>query len=273
MCDPVSLAITSIALTAAGTAVQMQGAEKAKKAQDAANTAELVRQKGYRDQSFGEFDKSLNYNQGQAQQDREKQSASDLNAQFQNAADSVFSGASANGANPNSGVSDAPKAIGDVYKKSMDEARGSIQNMLTAKAALGGFNRMLGNTSIQNQNIANEQQPIAGFMRGSAGVLPLELQKASHAGDSMNSLGTLISLAGMASGMAGTGMALKAATAPALSSQAGIAASGAVPIGQSGINGLVPGVSGASQGGGLFGFLGGSSAANNARMNMLLAGQ
>lgn len=207
MCDPVTLTITSIALVGAGTAMQMQGEKKAQKAIDSANAAELLRQRKYQDESFGLFDKSLAYNEGGSQQDREAKNSSDLNLKFQEAADLVFSGASPFGNNAMESVQDAPKAIGDVYKKSMSDARGSIQNMLTAKAALGGFTKMLGDTSIQNQGIVNQQTPIGGYMRGSAGVLPLELQVASRAGDKYKNIGTLMSALGTVAGMGATGMA------------------------------------------------------------------
>jgi len=217
MCDPVSLTIASVALIGSGTAMQMQGAEKAKKAQDSANLAELQRQKGYREKSFGLFDQSLGYNQGDAQIAREAKESSDLNSIFQQAADNVFSSASPSGTNPMSGVSEAPKAIGDIYKKSMNEARGSIQNALTARAALGGFSKMLGNTSIQNQQISNAQNPLGNFMRGSAGILPMELQAASHAGDKLANIGAVLSALGTVAGLGATGM--------------GMGAGGSAPIG------------------------------------------
>ena len=271
MCEPVSLTIASLALVGAGTAMQMQGAAKAERAQNEANQLELNRQKGYQDQSFNLFNKSLDYNQGDNQKGREEKAAGDLNSRFQQAADEVFSGASVNGNHPNSSVSDAPKAIGDVYKKSMDEARGSIQNMLTAKAALGGFNRMLGNTSLQNQNITNEQTPIGGYMRGSMNVLPLELQAASHKGDSMKNLGTIVSLLGAAAGMGASGMAAGAGSgASAAGTGAGTAisdGSGAALAGAGGGMGYVhPAATAAAAGSGagassIFSFLRGASMA------------
>lgn len=249
--------------------MQMQGAAKAQKAQNEANQLELNRQKGYQEQSFNLFDKSLDYNQGDTQQGREAKESADLNSKFQQAADNVFSGAGVNGNHPNSLVAEAPSAIGDVYKKSMDEARGSIQNMLTAKAALGGFNRMLGNTSIQNQNITNAQTPIGGFMRGSMGVLPLELQKASHAGDSAKNLGTIISLLGSAAGMGATAMAAGAGgAATAAGTGAGTAVSDGSMAAMEGLGGgmgyLHPAAEAAATGarsGGIFSFLRGASTA------------
>jgi hypothetical protein len=247
--------------------MQMQGAAKAQRAQNETNQLELNRQKGYQEQSFNLFDKSLDYNQGDTQQGKEAKQSADLNSKFQQAADNVFSGAGVNGNNPNSLVAEAPSAIGDVYKKSMDEARGSIQNMLTAKAALGGFNRMLGNTSLQNQNITNEQTPIGGYMRGSMGVLPLELQKASHAGDSAKNLGTILSLLGSAVGMGATGMAAGAGSGvSAAGTGAGTAVSDGSMAAMSGLGGgmgyVHPAATAATTGagsGGIFSFLRGAS--------------
>lgn len=249
--------------------MQMQGAAKAQRAQNEVNQLELNRQKGYQDQSFNLFDKSLDYNQGESQKDKEAKASNDLNSQFQQAADNVFGKAGISGSAPNSAANEAPKAIGDVYKKSMDEARGSIQNMLTAKAALGGFNRMLGNTSLQNQNITNEQTPIGGYMRGSMGVLPLELQKASHAGDSAKSLGTILSLLGSAVGMGATGMAAGAGSgASAAGTGAGTAVSDGSMAAMSGLGGgmgyVHPAASAASGSNGIFSFLRGASIAGGA---------
>jgi hypothetical protein len=217
MCDPVTLTITSVALIGAGTAMQMQGAKRAEKAMNNTHLAELSRQKGYRDESFGLFDKSLQYNQGDSQQEREAKNSQDLNTKFQDAADSVFAGASPFGNDPMQSVQDAPRAIGEVYKKSMNEARGSVQNMLTARAALGGFTKMLGDTSLQNQQITNSQTPLGGYMRGSASILPMELQVASKAGDKHKAIGSLLSALGTVAGMGATGM--------------GAAGGGAAPIG------------------------------------------
>ncbi len=260
MCDPVSLTIASVALMGTGTALQMQGAAKAKKAQDQANVAELYRQKKYQQESFNLFDKSLGYNQGDAQIDRENKASGELNSQFQEGADKVFADASAFGARPNSAVSEAPKLIGDVYKKSMDEARGSIQNMLTAKAALSGFGNMTRATSIQNQDITNQQTPIGGYMRGSAGVLPLEIQKASRAGDSAKNLGTIISLLGTAAGMGATAMGIGAAgSSSAVGTGAGTTisdGSGAAMSGAGGGMGYVhPSAGSAGDTSGFFSFL------------------
>jgi hypothetical protein len=250
--------------------MQMQGAAKAERAQNETNQLELNRQKGYQEQSFNLFDKSLDYNQGDTQQGREAKQSADLNSKFQEAADNVFSGAGVNGNSPNSLVAEAPSAIGDVYKKSMDEARGSIQNMLTAKAALGGFNRMLGNTSLQNQNITNEQTPIGGYMRGSMGVLPLELQKASHAGDSAKNMGTIIALLGSAAGMGASAMAAGAGAgaASAAGTGAGTAVSDGSMAAMSGLGGgmgyVHPAATAATTGagsGGIFSFLRGASTA------------
>lgn len=214
MCDPVTLTITSVALIGAGTAMQMQGAKRAEKAMNNTHLAELSRQKGYRDESFGLFDKSLQYNQGESQQEREAKNSQDLNSKFQEVADYVFAGASPFGNDPMQSVQDAPKAIGEVYKKSMNEARGSVQNMLTAKAALGGFTKMLGDTSLQNQQITNSQTPLGGYMRGSASILPMELQVASRAGDKHKSIGSLLSALGTVAGMGATGMGAGAGAAP-----------------------------------------------------------
>jgi hypothetical protein len=274
MCEPVSLTIASLALVGAGTAMQMQGEAKAKKAMNEANQLELTRQKGYRDESFGHFDKSLEYNQGETQQHREKKNTDDLNSQFQAAADSVFSGASANGNNPMSNVSEAPKAIGDIYKKSMDEARGSIQNMLTAKAALGGFSKMLGATSIQNQNITNAQTPLGNFMRGSAGVLPLELQAASHKGDSAKNMGAILSALGSIAGMGATGMAAGVGSGGSMAAGAAKGAGTATSIG--GVGATIPVGAGTVAGGGgsgIFGWLGGGSAMIGAQRAAMLRGQ
>jgi hypothetical protein len=61
MCEPTTatLALTSLGLTAAGTAAQYAGAKKSKKAMDAVAAAEKLRQDKYKEESKVLFDQSL----------------------------------------------------------------------------------------------------------------------------------------------------------------------------------------------------------------------
>lgn len=198
MCEPIS--ITAAVLSAAGAAAQMYGQSQAKRAMNNANEAELLRQKGFTNESLAKFDSSLKYNQGADQQVREKDASNALNNQFQQTIEQTLMPAAGAGMASDS----APKAIADSYREAMDGAKTRLQSQLAAKAALGGFGTMLNNTQIQNANVANAQNMLGGFMRGSSAVLPLELQKASHAGDRMNNLGMALQALGSLAGMYGS---------------------------------------------------------------------
>jgi hypothetical protein len=194
---------------AGGAAAQAYGAEKARKAQDEAISAENQRQKKYSDQSMSEFDKSLEYNQGESQQQRENRAAQNLDLQYQNAIAGALTPASGTGVSSSS----SPKIIADTYSAAMQEAKNRLSKQMSAKASLGGFGDMLSRTRINNSRISDTQNMIGGLMRGSSAILPLELQKASHKGDAYKNVGALLSLAGNAGAMYGIGSAANAAGA------------------------------------------------------------
>jgi hypothetical protein len=223
--------IAAAVLSAAGAAAQMRGQSMAKKAMNNANENELNRQKGFTNESLAQFDNSLKYNQGVDQQARERDASNALNNQYQQTIEQTLSPASGAGMSSDA----APKAIADSYREAMEGAKKGLQSQLAAKAALGGFGTMLGNTQIQNANVANTQNMLGGFMKGSSAVLPLELQHASHAGDGMNNLGMALQVAGALTGMYGSAAAAnggslfggaKAAGDAAKAAGAGAAATG-----------------------------------------------
>ncbi len=208
MCDPTS--ITALALAAAGTYASYEGAQQTKHATEDTQEAEATRQKGYADKSRALFDQSLNYNQADAQQGREQSASDKLNALYQDSVDNTLGQMAPMGANVEQSASDTPKIIADNFKNAIDLGKSRASAQLRGKAALGGFDDMLAHTKIQDANIANEQGIFGNFMRGSANVVPIELQAASHAGDSAKNWGAALSAASSIVGGIGTAAALKA---------------------------------------------------------------
>lgn len=79
-----------------------------------------------------------------------------------------------------------------------------------ALGALRSFNDVMGTAARGQARDAGQIGQIGNFMRGSSSVLPFELNAASHAGDTMKTLGGLaggLGKVGVAAGLSGVGSA------------------------------------------------------------------
>lgn len=197
MCDAVT---ASIVATIAGAGAQAAGQAKARKAMEGAQIAERVRQKGYNDQSQAAFSESLGNADPQAQANAQGKAEGERKAAYDTATAEARAPLEATGKNL-AGNQDANRVMSSESAARSAQALGYAGQQGAAKAALQGFgDTQLGN-AIYNARQMQKQGQIGNFMQGSAAVLPYEVDAASHKGDSLKSLGDILSMAGAIGGM------------------------------------------------------------------------
>lgn len=79
----------------------------------------------------------------------------------------------------------------------------ALGQQTNARAKLGGYQDWQMQNAIRDLHEQQEQNQIGNFASGTAKLLPLELQQASHAGDSLNAIGSLV---GSLGSLAGSGL-------------------------------------------------------------------
>lgn len=190
---------------AAGTAAQAAGAAKAKKAMNGAREAERIRQKGYQDEASAVFDKSkANADKGSQDSQQAASEAARQEAYAKNVEDAKAP-ALAIGDNL-AGDNSASAVINDEAARQSSRATAFAAQQGNAKAALQSFGDLQFNNSIYNNRAGNQLGTLGNFMRGSANVLPYEMEAASHKGDGLNALGSILQLGGTVAGVgAGAG--------------------------------------------------------------------
>ncbi len=222
MCTPVAIALS---LTAAGSAAQAAGARRAAKAMEGARVAESIRQKGFQDEANKVVDESLG-----------KSGKSSTEAGMKAAAEARAAEAAAATAEVRKPVEATRENLaGDTAGNKVMATESDLQaarnlgyagQQGAAKSNLLSFNDVTFQNAINNIRAGQQLNTVGNFMRGSAGVLPVELEAASRKGDNLKTLGTVLSTAGTVVGMgAGAGWWDKAAE-----TAAGTAASAAPTI-------------------------------------------
>ncbi|MEC5291594.1 MULTISPECIES: hypothetical protein [unclassified Aurantimonas] len=183
MCDPITLA--SVALSGASIAANAFGSSKAKKAQDAAMGAERERQRRYEDEAL-----ALNTQSQDRYQDfggQQEQKATSLADYFQS---EPIDAGDANVA------SAMPQSASNITVAEEGKQRSAARDFTNKQgAALGevrSFGDLLGGISREQARDAGQIGQIGGFMRGSASVLPYELEAASKAGDGLKLFGDVL---------------------------------------------------------------------------------
>lgn len=201
MCDPVS---ASIALTVAGTTAQAIASKQAKKAMQGATNAERIRQKGYEDQSQAALNESQSFASKASQDRRMAEAAAGRKAEYDQAT-AQAAPVAATGENLAGDQSGNAVVASETAKRSSDATNSALQRG-AAMANLQGFGDLQLGNALYNNRIGQRQAQLAGFMRGSADVLPLELQAASQKGKDLATLGQLLNAAGAITSMgAGAG--------------------------------------------------------------------
>lgn len=213
MCTPVAIALS---LTAAGSAAQAAGARRAAKAMEGARVAESIRQKGFQDEANKVVDDSVGKS-GRASTDASMKAAAEARA-----ADAAAATAEVRKPIEATGENIAGDTAGNkvmATESDLQAARnlGYAGQQGAAKSNLLSFNDVTFQNAINNIRAGQQLNTVGNFMRGSAGVLPVELEAASRKGDNLKTLGTMLSTAGTVVGMgAGAGWWDKAAAQPTI---------------------------------------------------------
>jgi hypothetical protein len=198
MCEPMSIA--ALALTAAGTAAQIQGQRQAKKAWNSAQSAENARQSAYQQEGMGYFDKALDRSQ-KAEQDKILGDATTKRGDkytgavkdFDVNTDMLF------------GQQSAPEVVRNTVASKVQDAVDDQRLEGLRKALLDAWGDTQLQNAVANQRSGDKIGMVGRFANSSAGVLPLELEAAKGRGSGMRSLGSALQAGGMITGMAGAG--------------------------------------------------------------------
>lgn len=191
MCDP--LTIAGIALTAGSTVANTIGANRARAARDDALAAERIRQRGFDQES-----QALNAESQDRYLDFEGQregKATELGEFF---ADQRIETADANQAATEGTV--LPPSSSNLTIREEGKQRGTARAFADQQGeALGelrSFGDLLSDIGRDQARDASLISQIGGFKRGSSGVLPLELEEASQAGNKFKLFGDILGLGG-----------------------------------------------------------------------------
>lgn len=196
MCTP----LVALALTAAGTAASAAGARKAQKAQAGAREAERWRQKGFQDEAearaadnFSKTGKDAT-DVGMANAEADRKAASDA------AVAEVRAPVEATGANL-AGDTSAAKLVANENASQAARGLGYAIQQGAAKAKLASFGDVGFENAIMNARTNQDLARIANFAKGSADVLPVELEAAAQKGQGLRTLGSILSTAGTVAGV------------------------------------------------------------------------
>ena len=192
MCDPVS-----IAMSLGGFALQQMGQSKAEKARRGVITAEGIRRRGYEDTGRSFVDENIEDFDANVF----KTATSERARRIGNNAQKIQDETPSTAAQEPTGLNRAPKVISsDINRERSEQAidsAGDTKRFGIANAfndTLMGRNRDL----VRTGNVVQQQ---GNFARGSAGIVPLELQAASKRGAGLRALGDLLKLGSAVYGM------------------------------------------------------------------------
>ena len=199
MCDPLTATLIGGALSIGSAALEYSAQAKVRAAREDAMAAERIRQKSLDTEAAGITDASRDrYTDFQGQQDTK---AADLGRYF---AEQTVGEPTIGEALPTS----SSNITVQEEAKQRAKAKDFTDKSGMALAGLRSFGDTLGGISrLQARDDAAVRQ-IGGFKTGSANVLPLELDEAQNAGNSLNLLGKVLGGVGgltMNYGMSGLG--------------------------------------------------------------------
>lgn len=235
MCDPIT---ASIALTVAGSAAQAAGQNRARKAMQGAQSAERIRQKGLQDQSAAVQQANEARSTREAQDKQQADAEASRKADYAAATEAAKAPVIAVGDNI-AGDQSANALIATEAAKASGNALGYAGQQGNAKAALQGFTDLQLGNALANARAAEQQARLGNFMRGSSDVLGLEMEAASRKGDSLKTLGSLLSAGGAITGM-GAGAGWWGGSSPAAAANVGTTATTALKPGMTLGNVLTP---------------------------------
>lgn len=219
MCNPLAI---GLALTAAGTAASAAGQKRAQKAMDGAREAERIRQKGFEDRSVAVSDASI------AGAEKANQDQFEAGALAKRKADAEAATAEVRAPIEVAGQNLAGDQSANVLIDTERAAQGSralnfANQQGGAKAKILSFSDLNFNNAINNARALQDQNLIANAAKGSAALLPGDLEAASRKGQNLRTLGTLLQAAGTITGI-GAGAGWWGGAAPAATGTIGTAA-------------------------------------------------
>jgi hypothetical protein len=181
--------------------------------------AELSRQKGYQERSRTLFDQSLAQGTPAVAAQQTGEGARTREAAY-----------TADQAVPITPTV-APGLAGSAVQQSAQNAQQARSN--TARATNAGYENWLLSQAIKNTHAGQEIGMQSDFAHGSTGLLPLRLQQAQHAGDTLSGIGSGIGLLGsLYGGFSGlSGLSSTAGATGGAASSAVPASFNATPVG------------------------------------------
>ena len=182
MCEPVSATILSAALLAGGTGANYMANKKTESARASTMAAERARQEGYKAEAAATNARAQDRYTGYGE--KQDARASELAQMFQGSANPT----------PTSDVAPAPanNVVAAESVKQRGKARDFTDRQGAALGELRAFGDLMGTIGRGQARDAGTIGQIGGFMRGSSGVLPYELEAAKSAGSGMKTLGDIL---------------------------------------------------------------------------------
>lgn len=179
---PWCIPLLAAAASVAGTGLQMAGAQKARDEANQRVNEELQRQHSLQQQAEQQYSVAKSQADAGTAQTGIKDDANQRLQQYQQVQQIPL-----NFRQPGT-------QIGKAVVNAKDAASMDLSNR--ARSALSGYDQWLLQRMIQQQQSGNLLGVTAGLARSSANVLPMELQSAQHAGDSLAGIGGLLGTAG-----------------------------------------------------------------------------
>jgi hypothetical protein len=205
------MAWITAALTAASAGANYAGQKRSDKAMDAARLLERKRQGDMQKDSAALFDASVaDAGAATAEEDIAAASNKRLGDITEAMAEPVGRPSAAN----QLGVSAGNKVIGGEVARGQASADAYGKTYARGMSGVGGFTDRTLQNNIANNRALNSQANIGNFMRGSLGVLPIELEAGNRKGDNLRQLGDILGTAASVTGlMSATGVNPFASTA------------------------------------------------------------
>jgi hypothetical protein len=212
-----ALLVAGLAATVAGTGMGIAGNEEAQAAMSSVRTAERKRQDELQNEANSVFKKSLSTSGADMAKNKIAQGANQRQSVY-NALKQV--------AEPIAGAplpedSNANPIVGDdatAGAARRARARGGAWSALNSEAAAreGGYQDYEAEQALNNAEASRRLAVINNRARGWAGIMPTELEVASHKGDALSGWGQLVSALGSTAGMAGAVGVGSGAAAPTM---------------------------------------------------------
>ena len=199
MCDPVSIA--GVALTIGSTLLSQRAAQKVGKARNSANSAEALRQEGFRRQQAAAFeDTSSGFNR------KDQDAGIDTAALAREDSFTENLRTFSPGDVPTAGS--APRIVQENLAKELNRSLGEGKGFAKRLARFGASGENQFGNQVTLGRGAQEQARLGGFSAGSSRILPLDFLAANQKGAGLRTaagitgaLGSVANLAGATGGL------------------------------------------------------------------------